>query len=77
MRFRADKSPLTSKEQAFELGRKTSESRISRGARWSDLEFNIEMENLHYELSGFVKAGSAVTGRDFSPLTGAKPRRRR
>jgi hypothetical protein len=53
MRFPPSKSPLTSKEQAFDLGRRASETRISRGAKPADLEFNIEVENLHYELSPF------------------------
>jgi hypothetical protein len=50
-----NKSPLISKEQAFELGRKTSEIRISKGARRADLEFNIEVEHLHYALSQFYE----------------------
>lgn len=41
--------------KAFELGRKTSEIRISKGARRADLEFNIEVEHLHYALSQFYE----------------------
>jgi hypothetical protein len=53
MQLPPNKSPLTSKEQAFELGRNAGETLIGKGAKRADLEFNIEVEHVGYELSEF------------------------